>query len=282
MPVWSMALLRPVSWTAQEAEQQAPDRSVPPRRGGSRAASLRNRGEQGDDGAAFALGLEPGKWHLVARHRLLRIGEIGVQRRGIPCQVARPHGRRKIVSGHGSSLLAHDIGERWSDAVLACIKRMACPALLEHLTARGSITCHRGLGSGRRGGLPCGWRRRRMIVRHGRSRLGELRRLLSCLSRRYCGSSRRIGGRPRGRLLPGSGRSRGLGLRAGALLAVSLHIWFGALLCPGGRCCGRRLWRVILFDRGNDRNGLRWFGIGLKQCGNPDHACDCRKADDQN
>ena len=54
-------------------------------------------GEERDNVGAILLGLESRERHLVAGHDLLRIGEIGVERCGIPDDVRLLHCRRIIV-----------------------------------------------------------------------------------------------------------------------------------------------------------------------------------------
>ena len=118
--------------------------------------------EIGDHVGSVMIGLEARKRHLVSRHDLRRIGQVLVERLGIPRDISRFHRRRIIVAGLRSRLAADDAGQRRAEHVLAGLDGMAGLAFPEDQTARGGIALRRSLRWGRAGGgrrrIGGGWR----------------------------------------------------------------------------------------------------------------------------
>ena len=210
------------------------------------------RGQIGDDVGAVMVGLEARERHPVSGHLLLRIGQISVERLGIPSDVGLLHRRRIIEVRQRAGLASDDAGQRGADKILAGLERVAGLAFAEHLPAGGGIARARTRCRNGECRLAAG-----LFCRAGH-RHGMLRRCP-----RLCGGGIDCGltdGRRRcarlGRF-DGRGRRR---LRRGAQLSSGSAK--GALTI--GRAAYRRL-------RGRDHVG-----------GDADEGCNRTDADDEN
>src|SRR6185312_7806875 len=115
------------------------------------------------------VGFEAGEWHVIARHQLLRIGQIFVERGRIPDQLRVLHrvGIGEIGDRRGGA--ADDVGETRTDEILARRQRMTHGAFAEHDAAFGGVAIYPGHQGRAWGAYVLSCRR----VRGGRLRRGN-------------------------------------------------------------------------------------------------------------
>ena len=121
--------------------------------------------EKRDHVGAVVIGLETRKRHLVARHDLRRIGQILIERLGIPNDVSRLHRGGIVESGFRACLASNNAGKRRTEQVLAGLNRMArltfpedktpCPGIARGLRCVGLRRRLPGRSTCRRGATRC-------------------------------------------------------------------------------------------------------------------------------